>query len=580
MKARFFIKHLTMFLIPMFISLIILGALSLLITKNYIKEDINKSSVNLLKQTKANIELILSETDPMSLVYGNDTKVIEALNSILKNSSLTHEELISYDILKGFLNAPANARPYIDSFYLYFPNEHGRFISKQGLTELYSYYDKDWYKHYMEKDSSVRLWIESRMVKPFNFETKPTRIVTLYQRIAATDGVIVLNILPGYIESILKSLSTLAEQCILVVNENNQIIFSDKQPDYLQHLQLEQLKQSEQAFYTVHDGQDTYIVTRLGSSRYGWTYMSIVPQRALYEVPFMIIQMTVVLLLFSLVVGFVLAFYFTKNRYKQLTNIIHILDSAENGSTLPQLPDRVKDEYGYIIQNIIKTFIEQNFLKVQLSERRYKLQVAQLTALQSQINPHFLFNTLETLNWETIALTGRPNQVTRIIDNLSEILRYSLTNPEEPVSLKKEIKNLQSYIEIQKYRYEDKFDMIWEYDPVLIGGKVMKLLLQPFVENSIYHGIKEKDDSSLIKIRIELEGEDVLIGIIDNGLGMSRKQLNKIRNGLLQEHEYSESIGMINTNKRIKLAYGDDYGIVIRSKSGWGTAVYMRLPML
>ncbi|WP_165972359.1 sensor histidine kinase [Paenibacillus piri] len=583
MKTKFFIKHLSMFLLPLLIPLIILGALSILITQNYIKEDINKSSINLLKQTKENIELILSETDPMSLVYGNDQRIIEALASTMRNSSLTHEEIISYTILKSFLSAPANARPYIDSFYIYLPNDNGRFISsKEGLTDFNAYYDTQWYQQFIKKDQHINMWIEPRLVKPFSFESQPTRIVTIYQRISSVNGLIVLNILPEYIEKVLKSLSTLPEQSILVVNENNEIIFSDKQPNYLNdlNLNLETIYKSEEAFYTAKIDNESYIVSQLNSARYGWKYISVVPQRALYQVPFTIIKFTILLLLVSFVLGFVLAFYFARSRYKQISNVIHILDSAESGHPLPPLPDRVKDEFGYIIQNIVKTFIEQSFLKVQLSERRYKLQVAQLTALQSQINPHFLFNTLETLNWETIALTGRPNQVTKIIDNLSEILRYSLTNPEEPVSLNTEIKNLKSYIEIQKYRYEDKFDIIWEYDPVVIGCRVMKLLLQPFVENSIYHGIKEKEGNSLIKIRIELVGPDVLIAIVDNGLGMSRERLRKIRHDFERDDEFSDRIGMINTNKRIKLAYGEQYGIVIRSKKGWGTAVYMKLPMV
>jgi two-component system sensor histidine kinase YesM len=580
MKTKFFIKHLSMFLLPLFIPLIILGTLTILITQNFIKEDINKNSVNLLKQTKENIELILSETDPMSLVYGNDLKIIEALSSIMKNSSLTHEELISFEILKSFLNAPANARPYIDSFYIYLPNDNGRFLSsKQSLSELKTYYDTDWYERFIHQDGQIKRWIEPRLVKPFAFEQNPTRIVTIYQRINLINGVIVLNILPAYIENILKSLSTFPDQCILVVNENNQIIFSNWLPDYLKDLKLDSITKSDQAFYTIKTANESYTVSQLNSAKYGLKYMSVVPQSALYQVPFTIIKITMLLLLLSFVLGFVLAFYFTKNRYNQISNIIHIIDSAEKGSPLPALPDRIKDEYGYIIQNIVKTFIEQSYLKIQLSERRYKLQVAQLTALQSQINPHFLFNTLEAVNWETIALTGKPNQVTKIIDSLSEILRYSLTNPEERVSLHTEIKNLKSYLDIQKYRYEDKFDIIWDYDPKVVGCRVMKLLFQPFVENSIYHGIKEKEEHCLIKIKIRLVDSDLHVAIVDNGLGMNKDTLQMIRNNLANDKEYSEHIGMSNTNKRLQLAYGEDYGITIRSKEGFGTAVYIKIPL-
>lgn len=321
------------------------------------------------------------------------------------------------------------------------------------------------------QDESVKLWIVPRSIKMFGFETDKTRMITIFQRIGSNQGVIVLNILPAYIENVLKSLSTFPEQCILVVNENHQILFSDKQPDYLNHLKLEIINQSNQAFYTIKSAGESYIVSQLKSKRYGWKYISIVPQHALYQVPGTIIRVTVALLLISFALGLGLAFYVTRSNYNRLSRIIRIIDSAETGSPLPPLPDRVKDEYGYIMQNIVKTFIEQSYLKVQLSERRYKLQAAQLTALQAQINPHFLFNTLETVNWETIALTGKPNQVTKIIDNLSEILRYSLTNPEELVTLETEIANLNHYLEIQQYRNEGKFDVVWDYDPAALKSK-------------------------------------------------------------------------------------------------------------
>lgn len=579
MKTKFFIKHLTMFLLPMMIPIIILGSLAILISQNYIKEDINKNSVNVLRQTKENIELMLSETDPMRLVYDNDLKIIDTLSSIMRNRSLTHEELISYDLLKSFLSAPSNARPYIDSFYVYMDNDNGRFVSsKQGLSDIATYTDADWFEAFKRQDEGVKLWIEPRFVKTYAQDMQPARIVTIFQRINEGRGVLVLNIAPGYIENILKSLSTFPDQCILVVNEKNEIVFSDKRPAYLQDLPLARLTGSEQSFFTADGAGDAFIVSQLESKRYGWKYISIVPQRALYQVPLAIVKITILLLLLSFALGFGLAFYMTRQSYKQIFRIIRIIDSAESGSPLPVMSDRVKDEYGYIIQNIVKTFIEQSYLKVQLSERRYKLEAAQLTALQSQINPHFLFNTLETVNWETIALTGKPNQVTRIIDRLSEILRYSLTNPMETVTLATELNRLKSYLDIQAYRYDNKFNVLWDVDAEAESCKVMKLLLQPFVENSIYHGIKEKEAQGVIKIRVRRSGARLRLAVIDDGLGMSRELLRCMRQELGSDKPYSEHIGLYNTNKRLQLVYGEAFGITLRSKEGWGTAVYMTLP--
>ncbi|MDK2800407.1 MAG: two-component system, sensor histidine kinase YesM [Clostridiales bacterium] len=218
---------------------------------------------------------------------------------------------------------------------------------------------------------------------------------------------------------------------------------------------------------------------------------------------------------------------------------------------------------------------------MQLSERKYKLQTMELLALQSQMNPHFLFNTLQTIYWKVCSFTGKSNEVNRMIENLSDILRYSLETGEMNVTLEEEIKNTISYIEIQKIRYKDKFDVIWEYDDDIKQLKVVKLLLQPLVENSIYHGIKEKEGKSYIKIKINHSNHWIKIVVIDNGLGITPEKLIKLQEKLNQDQDYSEHIGLFNTNKRLMLTYyGNQFRIKIRSKMGWGTAVYIYIPIL
>ncbi|MBW7453064.1 sensor histidine kinase [Paenibacillus sepulcri] len=581
MKTKFFYKHLITFMLPLLFALILMGALTVGVTQTYIKSNLNNSSQNLLRQTKENVELILGESDPMSLVYGNSSKVLQAVGSILRNRSLNPEELIAFDIIDSFMSAPADARPYIDSFYLYLSNGNGRFLSsKDGLSTFTNFYDTGWYNSYLHKASDVSQWIETREVTPYSFEDSPKRIISIFRRIDAPNGVLVLNIKPDYIEQQMKALSTMKEQSVLVMDSDNRVVFSDGTGDYLGDAALRRtIVDSAQPSLTVATDQDSYVVSKLHSDRYGWNYISIVPQSALYQVPVLIIKLTVALLVLSVVIGFTFALTMTRRNYRQISGIIRIIQLAENERPLPSTVPRYTDEYGLIVHKIVKTFLEQSYLKVQLSERRYKLQAAQMIALQSQINPHFLFNTLETLNWETIALTGRPNQANSIIDHLSQILRYSLTDPQETVTIDTELENLSHYIEIQKFRYEDKFDIMWEIDPDVGDFRVMKLLFQPLVENSIYHGIKEKEAFCRIKIKVRREVNHLEMAVIDNGVGMDEEKLAMLRRRLAMDEDAVSRIGLTNTNKRIGLVYGDEYGIRINSKKGLGTAVYMKVPI-
>lgn len=576
MKKRGFIRNLVLFALPLFIPIFILGTLSITITKKFIYEDINKSNMNLLKQTKENSELILNESDFLRLIFDNSSMVI---NQILSNNKFTYEDLQLINIVKELLTTSVGARPYIHSIYILFDSNKESFLaSGDGVVNMKDYNDIVWYDSYNAKNKNIYDWSEMRNIQMYSFEKSPQKIVTLYMRLNSTEGVLVLNIFQSYFEKGFNSLILNPEQTLMVLNEDNQLIYCNKKVEEIKKYNLMDFKDTE-GNKILNIGQEEYTINQTISGKYNWKYILITPSSFFYKVPIKITQMAALSLLISFLLGLALTFYITRKNYSQVKRILLILESAESGYPLPSFPDRIKDEYGYIIHNILKTFIEQSYLKTQLSERKYKLKMMELLALQSQINPHFLFNTLATISWETIIHLGESNYINRMIENLSDILRYSLESPSETVTLKKEIENTKSYIEIQKYRYGDKFDVIWECDPYTEDIEVTKLLMQPLVENSIYHGAKEKETKSKIKIKIKANSEYLDISVIDSGKGMTKVTLMEVRKKLETDVEQYEHIGLGNINKRLKLFYGNEYGLRIKSKYNFGSVVSIRIPI-
>lgn len=576
MKKRGFIRNLVLFALPLFIPIFILGTLSITITKKFIYEDINKSNMNLLKQTKENSELILNESDFLRLIFDNSSMVI---NQILSNNKFTYEDLQLINIVKELLTTSVGARPYIHSIYILFDSNKESFLaSGDGVVNMKDYNDTVWYDSYNAKNKNIYDWSEMRNIQMYSFEKSPQKIVTLYMRLNSTEGVLVLNIFQSYFEKGFNSLILNPEQTLMVLNEDNQLIYCNKKAEEIKKYNLMDFKDTE-GNKILNIGQEEYTINQTISGKYNWKYILITPSSFFYKVPIKITQMAALSLLISFLLGLALTFYITRKNYSQVKRILLILESAESGYPLPSFPDRIKDEYGYIIHNILKTFIEQSYLKTQLSERKYKLKMMELLALQSQINPHFLFNTLATISWETIIHLGESNYINRMIENLSDILRYSLESPSETVTLKKEIENTKSYIEIQKYRYGDKFDVIWECDPYTEDIEVTKLLMQPLVENSIYHGAKEKETKSKIKIKIKANSEYLDISVIDSGKGMTKVTLMEVRKKLETDVEQYEHIGLGNINKRLKLFYGNEYGLRIKSKYNFGSVVSIRIPI-
>jgi two-component system sensor histidine kinase YesM len=584
LKRKYFFKNLLFFLSPLLAPTFILGALAIALSQGNIKSNLEKSNLNLLTQTKENVDLILKEVDSLGLYFDKDPKIIKRLKDILSQKSLSMEELDSLDFIKNTIETTANSKPYIHSIYIYFERGGRNFLSSsQGLSNIDCFEDNSWYHDYFAMKARHSFWSIKRYIKEYPLDPQPTAIISISKKLYSPgsrtgDGVLVLNILPEYINHSLKSLAILAEQTILVLDNRQQIIFQNTAPPYLQKMKINRLQQKRQDFFTMVAAGKHYTISVIHSDRHEWSYLSIVPNYSLYRPLSSLITITVFLLILSICLGMALAYSFTCKNYHQMERVFRIIDSAKLGHPLPPLPEKANDEYEYIIQNILKTFIEQNYLKVQLSERKYKLQAAELKALQSQINPHFLYNTLHTIYWEVLNLTGQPNKANQMIANLTDILEYSLTQPHDLVSLAEEIKNTRSYIQIQQTRYPEMFEVIWEYDESDLQIMTVKLILQPLIENSIYHGIKEKGGGT-IKIKLKSNQTRLKIAIIDNGIGISPTRLREIRASLSRDEQISQHIGIANTNKRLKLYYGAASKLRILSKVNYGTAVIINIPI-
>jgi len=587
MKRTFFIKKLTFFLIPLMFPLLISGVLSIKISKPFIIQEIDRNNYNLLKQVKENIELAFSELDSLSLHFNTNPEVSLNLKKLLKSNSMSMEETELLRSVKNIISAPANARPYIHSIYVYYDNNKDRFLTtNEGITNLDYYYDIEWYNDYqLQKKDSLKVYTKKRTITQYSFEEKPYEVLSIYRWLISPgskkiDGVIVLNIRSSYINNLLSNLKTFPDQCIFIIDKNNEIIAANGVIDYIKNTDINHINQTYQSTFETKINGKIFSVFQTDSGRYDYKYVSIVPHETLYQLPIKLSTITFLLLILSLILSVTMAYYFAKKDYSHIYKIYNIVKHAESNKALPPLPTVVKDEYDYITSNILKTFIEQSYIKLQLSEKKYRLESMQLLALQSQINPHFLFNTLETISWKVFRLTGGYNEANKMIENLSDILKYSLQSSKETVRVEEEIHNAKSYIDIQRIRYKNKFSLIWDVDEECMKIRIISMLLQPLIENSIYHGIKEKVTESLIKIRIARNIETLKITVIDNGLGMNAEDLKKIKIKLNNIGEYStNNIGLLNTYQRLKLAYGEESKLTIRSKRNLGTVIHITIPI-
>lgn len=301
----------------------------------------------------------------------------------------------------------------------------------------------------------------------------------------------------------------------------------------------------------------------------GWiSYIEVPVADALQELK-AIRSYSIVFLAVMLVVSAILAYVLSIMITKPIIRLRKAMKMMERGQFQVHVPERGHDEIGELVRTFngmnvrIQTLIEENYASL------LRQKEAELMALNLQLNPHFLYNTLTTLYW--IAVENNQPEMSRIMLSLAEMLQTTTRNKDETWPLRTDLGWLDKYMYIMSSRFENVFTVTYEVDERLDEMHVPKLFLQPFVENAIIHGFAEMEEGGVISVKGWIDADRVIFTVEDNGAGITREHIDGIKSGKVR------STGMANVEKRIKLLYGAKYGIDIYSTEGQGTRIVIQM---
>ncbi len=327
---------------------------------------------------------------------------------------------------------------------------------------------------------------------------------------------------------------------------------------------------------------DVQIVTSLvGDTMSQYIYYEvrgIQQSRAAYQTFFMnLVRFSLLGMGLLLLLVIILSYYIPRSITMPITRISRVTNQVAKGN----LSVRAAAESGAearMLSDSLNAMIDKiNELLDQVTTEQIRLRKAEFELLQAQINPHFLYNTLDTIVW--LAEAGDQKRVVSMVGNLSDFFRTSLNQGKDIISIREELAHVRSYLEIQQVRYQDilRYEITVPED--LYEYKIPKITIQPLVENALYHGIKNKRGQGTITITGERSENGFVLYVRDNGIGMTQGRLNEVRAGI-QKLSYTgkEIYGLYNVNERIRLNFGETYGISIESTYGEGTCVSISLP--
>lgn len=272
--------------------------------------------------------------------------------------------------------------------------------------------------------------------------------------------------------------------------------------------------------------------------------------------------------------GFIILFLglsFSRIFTRKIEELTKNMDQVNHGSREVTVSSDSEDEVGILINSFHNMMDEINRLIDEVYVNKIALKEYELKALQAQINPHFLYNTLSMMNW--MAIRSNQMEISKVTLALSTFYRTALSKGEDVVTVENCIQNMQAYLEIQLTMHDNNFSVDWDIDPTIKNEKMPKLLLQPVVENAIEHGIDEKEHGDKkIFLSFRGNGDDVVITVRDNGMGMPQEKAETLVT------YQAKGYGLKNVNDRIRILYGENYGIRIFSAPDEGTTVVMRFP--
>ena len=468
-----------------------------------------------------------------------------------------------------------NTYDFIYGIYIFTPSGiNFTYENTQNVRMKYSYTpeNSDWYEKTLEY--SGNLYISDISVHDDIFQSSETSFFiskSLYDIYASENlGILLINCDPSAVD--LSPLNTIPEVTSLIIADTSrdEVIYSTPSDRALPA--LDEIK--ENAAYSMNLGLPSLTLYTLVDYSRLWQEFS----------------MTGIILIFisaaCIVIGVILAFYFSKTVTKPIEHLSRKMSkqNGENLSPSTQYLDRT-DEIG-VLYNEYNSMIEalDTAIKTNYQNKLISLD-AQMKSLEARINSHFLFNTLEAIN--SIASIEGSKRITTMAMSLGNMFRYAIKTQSELVSLQDEIDHIMDYISIQQIRFSNRFVFRLSVPEQMRNLKVLKLILQPIVENSFSHGLQNCQYGHRIHVYGFLREDYFLIYIVDDGKGMFPEQLMKLNEALLEEPEFKElghrtnqSIGLKNINTRIELYYGKGYGLSVQSRYGTGTMIRIKLPCL
>ncbi|ANF97176.1 cache domain-containing sensor histidine kinase [Paenibacillus bovis] len=576
-------------ILSMIVPLLLLGVFAFAISTHITEDKARLSGIDTLTQMNNNLDFVIQDVENVSMFMISQQEIQRYMSSPSEDS-IARSEII------GLLTNLAASKKYIADITIYAP----RFDTSLSTSALYrselssqvkisEVRHKQWTGVY-EVENASGLQPVITFIRPLrsthDYRPLGWLSISLNETVLAQSW----SVLPRIGES---------QGQVWLINDQGQILSTADKSRLAAPLEssypglLTQIGLSGTAYdgsLSYGKGEAKQTVMYQHNRNAGWTLVMMIPSDQYTAQNRFILQLTLIVVLLSMLISAALIWLVVSRVVQPLRHLTRLLYHSDPAYPLPAFAIDSHDEIGRLSRSYHRFGNHIAQLKQQLIRNEARKKEADLRALEAQIHPHFMYNTLSSIHW--IALMSGETKIGAMVQGLSDFLRLSLNQGKDYCSVEQELNHIRNYMQVQEIRFPDKVRMSWAVDQRLYEHTMLKLLLQPLVENALIHGIQKKDGPGTITIHLEQEGGWIRFMVLDDGIGMEPERLEQLRSMLSQtahsageEHQQVRNAhsdtgyGLRNVNERLLLHYGAQACLRIESRPQAGTKISFAIPL-
>ncbi len=583
-KARFFMMVIIISIIP----ILVIGVISYQKANKDIISKISVQSLQVVKQMSTLINGKLLNWQEYGNIIANSTNVQDILEEF-GSMNESDQYLASKAIQKTMKESLKVSLDIMESDII---TDNGRVISPMSYPNLntspfISYMDDaDEVKKITKEANGSYIWYTDDIAKKgYKGLIVLSRSILDLNTFKKSLGYLMLRVDTNYLYSLYEDVNLGRGSKIYIVDSRFLVVLSDNKAEVGTRFSSEISRSIQTKFNegimegTIKGTNSKYLTafSRIPESR--WTVIALIPNTYLDSLANdikKIVETVGIICIFVSLLFFLLIY---RSITFPLGKLIHSMREVEKGNLeSSSVNEDARDEVGEVTLSYNRMIEELNNHIEKIKAKEKQKATAEFRALQAQINPHFIANTLNNVVW--LAKMQKAENIETVVTSLICLLNGSMGRGEDVITIREEILNIKSYVSIQEFKYFKKIDMHFEVDNDILDYKILKFILQPVIENSIIHGIGPKQGQGIISLKGYIDDDCINITVTDTGVGMDQSEIEKLFNGEKASKDRFNSIGLSNVNERIRLAYGENYGLRIKSEKDVFTSVGITLPVI